>query len=102
MIPRRLLLKSALAAIAGASIAAPHVALGFRIEEDASSPRARLLLDACEPRSAHDRLIAQLLADLEPSQGAEKATATVRGMDCPLCGCRLGLAMPDAGEPPRF
>ncbi|MBL8698752.1 MAG: hypothetical protein JNK67_10290 [Alphaproteobacteria bacterium] len=102
MTTRRYVLNAGFFAAAAILAGGPRAAFAFRIEEDGESPRARLLLSACETRNAHEKLIAELLADLEPTQGQEKAAETVRGMDCPLCGCRLGLAMPAEPSAPRF
>ena len=102
MTSRRLVLNAGLVAMAGSLTGLAGVASAFRIEEDSGSARVKLLLDACETRNAHERLIAELVADLEPKQGAEKAKATVQAMDCPLCGCRLGLAPPTEPANPRF
>lgn len=102
MISRRVVLNTGLVAMVGSVSGLSGVASAFRIEEDSGSARAKLLLDACETRNAHERLIAELVADLEPKQGAEKAKETVQAMDCPLCGCRLGLAPPSEPAAPRF
>ena len=102
MISRRHALRSAslLAAAAATVPAAP--ALAFRIQEESDSPRVRALLAACETRDAHAQLVADLIADLEGKRGREKATEAVRGMACPLCGCRLADSLPEGEPAPKF
>ena len=76
--------------------------MAFRIEEDAESPRARLLLSACETRSAHEQQIAELIARLEGAEGRQKAVEAANAAICPLCGCRLSQAAIESGAPPKF
>lgn len=104
MTSRRRVLRSGLRVsigVATIAAAAPH-ALAFRIEEDGQSPRARILLAACETRSAHARQLAELIAQLEGEQGREKAVAAADAAMCPLCGCRLSQAAIETGQPPKF
>ena len=101
---RRRVLHSGLLASAGImtiGAGVPH-ALAFRIEEDGDSSRARLLLNACEARSAHEQQIADLIARLEGVQGREQAVAAANAAMCPLCGCRLSQAVIETGAPPKF
>ena len=101
---RRRVLRSGLIAGAGLTSigAGMPAALAFRIEEDAESPRARLLLSACETRSVHEQQIADLVARLEGVQGREKAVEIAGAAMCPLCGCRLSQAAIETGSPPKF
>lgn len=104
MTSRRRVLRSGLRAsigVAAIGAAAPH-ALAFRIEEDGESPRARILLAACETRSAHAQQLAELIAQLEGVQGREKAVAAANASMCPLCGCRLSQAAIESGQSPKF
>lgn len=89
--------------LAGSAAAAlPSAALAFRIVEETDTPRVRALVEACEARSAHERLIAEVLADLGETEGSGPAIETLRGMTCPVCGCGLAQALPDADAAPRF
>ena len=101
MASRRKMLKVVLAGAAAAAL--PSGAMAFRVvDEDEASPRVQSLFGACETRNAHERLVAELLADLEGEQGAERAALTVRGLSCPFCGCGLAQALPEPGARPRF
>jgi hypothetical protein len=101
MISRRHALRAA--SLLSAAIVAPlSPAFAFRIQEESDSPRVRALIAACETRDAHARLIADLVADLEGTGGRDKAVETVRGMACPLCGCRLADGLPQGEPAPRF
>jgi hypothetical protein len=104
MASRRNALRFVLAGSAAAVAAAlPRGARAFRIvEEDEASPRVQALVGACETRNAHERLVAELLAELEGEQGPEAAARTVRGLSCPFCGCGLAQALPEPGAQPRF
>jgi len=95
------------AAVATATVfAAPRQASALRIE-DIDVPRQRLILEACETRNAHARVLADLMAELE-GRGVDEAQAreTAQQMNCPFCGCGLAAAaageLPDAQTPPRF
>jgi len=100
MFSRRHVLRSAPVVAAALAPLAPARAL--RIEEESDTPRVRAMLSACETRDAHAQLIADLIADLEGTQGREKAAESVRAMACPLCGCRLGARIPEGAQAPRF
>ena len=92
----------ALAASLALGAAAPH-ARAFRIVEEEDTPRARALLEACEARSAHERLVRELVEEIEGrGETREAAVEKVRDMSCPLCGCNLALQLPDAAKPPGF
>lgn len=101
---RAFLTCAAVAATAG--LVAPRQALALRVE-DLDVPRQRLILDACETRNAHSRVLFELMAELE-GRGVDEAQAreTAQQMNCPFCGCGLAAAaageLPDAQMPPRF
>jgi hypothetical protein len=94
------------AVAAAASLVAPRPATALRVE-DLDVPRQRLILQACETRNAHQRVLADLMAELE-GRGASEAQArdAAQQMDCPFCGCGLAAAaageLPDWQAPPRF
>lgn len=88
---RDLLVTTMLAGAAAAVGLWPSAARAFRIEED--EVREQLYLSACEAQTAHDELVRQLIAQLEGTQGHDKAVETVRAMSCPVCGCRLADVM---------
>jgi hypothetical protein len=101
---RRHLLRSVLGLAAVPAVVAPAVAL--RIEE-MDVPRQRLLLSACETRSAHQQQFDALVAELEGRGVAEtQAVEIAKGSNCPFCGCSLNLAaigeIPDTSAPPKF
>lgn len=90
---RRFLASTALAGFGALSLAlAPRQAGAIRIEEG-DAVRESLLREACETRSAHERLIKELIADRVREDGGPdaeaKAVAAVEQMSCPICGCRL-------------
>jgi hypothetical protein len=88
-----------------AALAVSPAALAFRIVEEEATPRAQALIGACETRNAHERMVAQLLADLEvdgAGRGDAAALDRVRAMSCPFCGCGLGMALPERDPEPRF
>ena len=97
---------SCAAVAATAGLIAPRQALALRVE-DLDAPRQRLILEACETRNAHQRVLADLMAELE-GRGVAQAQAreTAEQMNCPFCGCGLAAAavgeLPDAQTPPRF
>lgn len=87
---RRDLLRTTM--LAGAAVGLwPSAARALRIEED--EVKERLYLSACEQRDAHNQLVRDLIAQLEGKEGHDKAVETVRGMECPVCGCRLASAV---------
>lgn len=91
-----------LAASLALVVAAP-AARGLAIVEEEDTPRARALLEACEARSAHERLVQQLVAEIEAGgEPREAAIEKLRAMSCPLCGCSLGLQLPGAPRAPGF
>jgi hypothetical protein len=104
MMSRRLALRVLLAGSAAlAASAYPSASRAFRIvDAEETSPAVQSLIGACETRNAHERLVAELLAELEGEQGPAAAAEALRGMACPLCGCGLGPALPDLGAAPRF
>lgn len=73
----------------------PFAAHAFRIEED--EVKERLYLAACEQQDEHARLVRELIAQIEGTEGHDQAVETVRAMDCPVCGCRLAAAVDAAG-----
>lgn len=90
-------------ALAGAALAVARPAAALTLEENA--PRERLLLSACESRTAHDQLIQELVAqldgnasDVSPEAHAQNIER-VKAMSCPVCGCALGAIQP---YPARF
>jgi len=87
-----------------ATVAVPGTASALRIEE-MDVPRQRLILGACETRSAHERVLADIIRQIE-GQGTppETAQAQARTMNCPFCGCGLAAfaTLPDANAPPKF
>jgi uncharacterized protein (DUF1778 family) len=94
------------AVAAAAGVIAPRQALALRVE-DLDAPRQRLILEACETRNAHQRVLADLMAELEGrGVGEAQARETAQQMNCPFCGCGLAAAaageLPDAQTPPRF
>ncbi|MCZ8312105.1 MAG: hypothetical protein ACK5U4_01695 [Rhodospirillales bacterium] len=97
---------SCAAVAATAGLVAPRQALALRVE-DLDVPRQRLILDACETRNAHQRVLADLMAELEGrGVGEVQARETAQQMNCPFCGCGLAAAvageLPDAQTAPRF
>lgn len=78
-------------AAGAASIASllPRPASALRVE-DLDVPRQRLMIQACETRTAHEQLLAELTAEIE-GRGAppQDARAQAAQSDCPFCGCRL-------------
>jgi hypothetical protein len=99
---RRQLLRAALGFAAVPALVPAASALRV---EDMDAPRQRLIVSACETRTAHRVQIDALIADLEgrgvaPTQARDVAMAS----DCPFCGCALGLAalgeLPEAPPPP--
>ncbi|MFM8680780.1 MAG: hypothetical protein ACKOGH_14420 [Alphaproteobacteria bacterium] len=100
-IDRRSLLPALAASLALGSVA-PR-ALAFRVVEEEDTPRVRALLEACETRGAHERLVRQLIEEIEGrGETRDAAVEKVRDMACPLCGCNLALQVPDAAKPPGF
>jgi rubrerythrin len=94
---RRDLLKTTMLAGAAASLGLwPGAARAFRIEEDEAAEQ--LYLAACEQQSTHAQLVRELIAQIEGTDGHEKAVEAVRAMTCPVCGCRLAAAV-DAANP---
>lgn len=92
----------ALAATVALGAVAPG-ARAFRIVEEEDTPRVRALLEACEARGAHERLVRQLIEEIEGrGETRDAAVEKVRDMACPLCGCNLALQVPDAAKPPGF
>ena len=90
-----------------ATLAVSPAALAFRIVEEDATPRAQALIGACETRNAHERMVAQPLADLDgdgdgAARGDAAAAERVRAMTCPFCGCGLGMALPERDPEPRF
>jgi hypothetical protein len=84
--------------LAGAVVATglrPSSVRAFRIEED--EVRERLYFAACEQQDEHARLVRELIAEIEGTEGHEKAVETVREMNCPVCGCRLAAAVDQIG-----
>ena len=102
MLSRRHALRAASLLAAVVATAPRSPALAFRIEEETDSPRVRAMLSACETRDAHAQLVNELIADLEGKRGRAQATEAVRGMSCPLCGCRLADSLPDGDRAPKF
>ena len=101
---RRHMLRCVLGLAFVPSVVAPAAAL--RIEE-MDVPRQRLLLSACETRSAHQQQFDALVAELEGRGLAEtQAVEIAKGSNCPFCGCSLNLAalgeLPDSSQAPKF
>lgn len=101
---RRFLGQAGRAALAGGVALAAGPALAFRIDDDAapSDPRVRALVGRCEVQTEHERMIADLVAELEGRETREAALAEVQAMRCPLCGCPLAAALPADSPPARF
>lgn len=87
---RRRFLGLAAAASAGAAGLAAGAApvRAVRLEE-ADPVREKLLLEACETPTTHQRLFQELVAQLEGRKGREAAERQVAQMACPICGCPL-------------
>ncbi len=98
---RRSLLKIGSAAVAASFV--PGVAMALRVEE-LDVPRQRLLLAACETRNTHQRVLADLIREMEVGGAdAEQARAKAAAANCPFCGCNLAaLDLPADGETPKF
>lgn len=98
---RRSLLK--LGGAAAAAVLVPGAAMALRIEE-LDVPRQQLLLSACETKRAHERLVEDLMREIEGiGTDAETARLKVAGMNCPFCGCNLAaLDLPADGDAPKF
>ena len=94
---RELLMTTMLAGAAAAAGLWPSAARAFRIEED--EVKERLYLAACEQQNAHDELVRDLIAQIEGTEGHDKAVETVRAMSCPVCGCQLANVMGAADDP---
>jgi len=91
---------------ATAALIVPRQALALRVE-DLDIPRQRLILEACETRNTHSRVLAEMMAELEGrGVGEVQAREAAQEMNCPFCGCGLAAAaageLPDAQTPPRF
>jgi len=101
---RRFLGQAGRAALACGVALAAGPALAFRIEDDAppSDPRVRALVGRCEIQSEHERMIAELVAELEGRESRAAALAEVQAMRCPLCGCPLAASLPADSPPARF
>ncbi|MBI3505373.1 MAG: hypothetical protein HY059_11065, partial [Proteobacteria bacterium] len=89
--------------LGGGTLAAtlvPGGAWALRVEE-MDVPRQRLLLSACETRTAHERVIDDLMRQIEGTGvDAGKARAQVAAMSCPFCGCNLAAVSAQIdGEP---
>ena len=97
MTRRDLLMTTMLAGAAAAAGLRPSAARAFRIEED--EVKEQLYLAACEQQNTHQQLVRDLIAQLEGSEGHDKAVETVRAMNCPVCGCRLAPAVDAADNP---
>ncbi len=79
--------------------AGPAAALS--LEENA--PRERLYLAACESHGEHERIIRELVAQLECNEEVTPevhaaAVARIMAMNCPTCGCALSTAEPYTGK----
>jgi hypothetical protein len=96
MTRRDLLTTTTLAGAAAALGLWPSAARAFRIEENEVTEQ--LYLTACEQQNAHMQLVRNLIAELEGTEGHEKAIAEVRAMTCPVCGCKLAAAVDEAGK----
>lgn len=98
---RRSLLKLGAAVVAASFV--PGAAMALRVEE-LDVPRQRLLLAACETRSTHQRVLADLIRELETGGAdADEARANAAASNCPFCGCKLAvLDLPADGEAPKF
>lgn len=93
--------RSFLGGLALAMAAGPAAALTI----DENDARERLYLSACESRTAHEQLVAELVAqldgntqDVSPELHAQNIER-VKAMSCPVCGCKLGAIQP---YPTRF
>ncbi len=95
------------AAAAAAGLVLPRPAAALRIE-DLDAPRQRMILQACETRTAHARVVAEMIAEIEGRGVAhEEALKLAAQGSCPFCGCSLAAAAAElpAGDdqaPPRF
>ncbi|MBL8833433.1 MAG: hypothetical protein JNL71_13660 [Rhodospirillales bacterium] len=98
---RRSLLKIGGAAAVAALV--PASAMALRVEE-LDVPRQRLLLAACETRSTHQRVLADLIREMEAGGAdAGEARAKAAASSCPFCGCNLAaLDLPADGDAPKF
>ena len=94
---RRFLATSALAGFGVAALALmPGRTYAIRLEEG-DALRQSLLQEACETRTAHEKIVRELIAELSGQEGGgtegeAKARAIVARMACPFCGCQLVAA----------
>jgi hypothetical protein len=104
MLSRRQAFRLGLIAAPAAALAASPAAFAFRIVEEEATPRVQALIGACETRNAHERMVAQFLAELDGEAGTGDAAAIdrVREMTCPFCGCGLAATRPERDAAPRF
>ena len=81
----------------------PGRARALRVEE-MDVPRQRLLLAACETRTAHEKVVADLMRQIEGTGADEEQARTrVAAMNCPFCGCNLAaVTQPVGDEEPKF
>jgi hypothetical protein len=101
--PRRALSRRIGLAGALALLVAAPAARGFRIvEADRDHPAVRALDEVCATRDAHARMITDLLAGLDGEPAKGRTRAALAQAACPLCGCRLGDALPEDAPAPRF
>ncbi len=98
---RRTLLQLGGFALAAAFV--PGRARALRVEE-MDVPRQRLLIAACETRTAHQKVVEDLLRQIEGSGASEEqARMRVAAMSCPFCGCNLAaIGAPIGDEEPKF
>jgi hypothetical protein len=98
---RRTLLQ--LGGITLAAALLPGSARALRVEE-LDVPRQRLLMAACETRSAHEKVIADLMRQIEGTgANEEQARGRVAAMSCPFCGCNLAaVSAPIGDDEPKF
>jgi hypothetical protein len=90
LITRRRLLSAT--ALAGALAALPlgRAARALSLEE-ADEATSRLYLDACSnaDREAHDELLREARARLDPRLDESEIRAELAKLTCPVCGCPL-------------
>ena len=81
----------------------PGSARALRVEE-MDVPRQRLLMAACETRSAHEKVVADLMRQIEGTgANEEQARTRVAAMNCPFCGCNLAaIGAPVGDAEPKF
>lgn len=102
---RRMFLGRLAASAAGAALLPFAWQPAAALTLDENSARERVYLAACESRTAHERLIDEMVAQLDAAdpqitpETRARNVERVKATSCPVCGCQLGAIQP---YPTRF